>query len=514
MANWYVRPDGNDANSGSGYLASQAKQTIQAAYDASSNGDTVYIAPGRYFEQVTLSSTIDGIDWNDMYEFIGDPHCEQFLDMTPGEVIMEGMAENTYNTTYITQGAFTVSGSFYYARWKNICFYDFPKDGYGIWAPTSQTLRYVEVINCKFGTAENPMSAHAIGNSNTNILELRMYGCKCYCTNGAIYTRSGAVVKLWFNEIRTVKNAFWGNEYWGDSSEIMYNKIYNGGIYIPGDTTNVTVGGNYIEAQTNDVIQDGAVRLSGEYNNLKIWGNIMNLRTGSFSPGLYFAESNPSSALIMTFYGNRVVGGGYGIYCLGHGYNAGNSLSFRYNHFTGQLHAFRNQSNNNHNMSFNSNNVIGCGGGVYTNGTSYSITMSGNYLNRVPLSKEGQTANISESGTVGGENSSYKMGFYEENNQLIMRGYKYAPVYQIDVPTKIGEESKVIVDYELENTADKLSLAFEGVNTDFTGSLTGKAELTVTGIKDGYESVLMNGEFSTNTYTRKIKVNSITIQAV
>lgn len=82
MATYYVRPDGNNTNVGTGYLASQAWATITKAAQTMVAGDTVYIAPGTYYEMVTpLSGTVT---------FHGDPRCEFFPDFIHGAVIISG----------------------------------------------------------------------------------------------------------------------------------------------------------------------------------------------------------------------------------------------------------------------------------------------------------------------------------------------------------------------------------------------------------------------------------------
>ncbi len=88
MATYYVRNDGSDANTGLGPGRLQAWQTIQKALGAAgiSSGDTVYIAPGRYNEAITvnmISATVQTF-------ILGDPTCSQFSDIAPGFVRLVG----------------------------------------------------------------------------------------------------------------------------------------------------------------------------------------------------------------------------------------------------------------------------------------------------------------------------------------------------------------------------------------------------------------------------------------
>lgn len=54
----YVRPDGDDGNSGNADNPAEAKQTIQAAVDAASSGGTVHVAAGTYVEQVAIDKPL------------------------------------------------------------------------------------------------------------------------------------------------------------------------------------------------------------------------------------------------------------------------------------------------------------------------------------------------------------------------------------------------------------------------------------------------------------------------
>jgi len=105
MATYYVRPDGNNANTGLGSTANQAWQTLAKALGASGigSGDTLYIAPGTYTESVTIGGTYT----TPTYVY-GDPLCQQFTDISAGSV-RHSSASSTGNDRIIN--AILLSGS-------------------------------------------------------------------------------------------------------------------------------------------------------------------------------------------------------------------------------------------------------------------------------------------------------------------------------------------------------------------------------------------------------------------
>ena len=83
MATYYVRPDGNDSNTGLGSTTALAWRTVQKAVGATgiSSGDTVYIAPGTYLEQVVVGGTYSATT-----SIIGDTTASQFTGVNAGPV--------------------------------------------------------------------------------------------------------------------------------------------------------------------------------------------------------------------------------------------------------------------------------------------------------------------------------------------------------------------------------------------------------------------------------------------
>jgi len=105
MAIYYVRPDGNNTNVGTGPATNQAWATIQKALGATGigSGDTVYIAPGLYGEQVTIGGT-----YSTTTNIVGDPTASQFSGVSAGRVQIG--AYNNLNNAPLYTGA-TISGT-------------------------------------------------------------------------------------------------------------------------------------------------------------------------------------------------------------------------------------------------------------------------------------------------------------------------------------------------------------------------------------------------------------------
>ena len=105
MATYYVRPDGNNSNTGLGSGTSAAWQTLAKALGATGigSGDTLYIAPGTYTESVTIGGTYTAPTY-----VYGDPLCQQFTGISAGSV-RHSSATSTGNDRIVN--AILLSGS-------------------------------------------------------------------------------------------------------------------------------------------------------------------------------------------------------------------------------------------------------------------------------------------------------------------------------------------------------------------------------------------------------------------
>lgn len=122
MATYYVRVDGNNANTGTGPASNQAWQTIaKAITSAVAPGDTIYIAPGIYRESGLTPTFTNPSSNAQRISYIGDTSASQFIGVATGPVIITTYATNTSGqTTHLMIWAKD------YTSFTNICFIGYP----------------------------------------------------------------------------------------------------------------------------------------------------------------------------------------------------------------------------------------------------------------------------------------------------------------------------------------------------------------------------------------------------
>ena len=166
MATYYVRPDGNNANTGTGPATNQAWATIQKALGATSGlvgGDIVYVAPGHYLEQVTVGITSP----SSTVQIIGDVTASQFSGLSAGIVRLSGY-------TSAGNAAVTFSNSILKGTSKNnLSFSNFIFEGKGSGSVIGNGLvSFLTSQNIAFTKCLFSQQGYGAGNITGAVLEL------------------------------------------------------------------------------------------------------------------------------------------------------------------------------------------------------------------------------------------------------------------------------------------------------------------------------------------------------
>jgi hypothetical protein len=144
MAIYYVRPGGT--GSGTGPAIGQAWGTFQAPFTAGSGvtgGDTVYIAPGHYNEQVTITITNPTSTVN----IIGNTTASQFSGMSAGKVRLSGF-DSTGNNAATLSAPQLIATSKDFFSFTNIIFEGIPSGSTQLVRFT--TSKSISFYNCLF----------------------------------------------------------------------------------------------------------------------------------------------------------------------------------------------------------------------------------------------------------------------------------------------------------------------------------------------------------------------------
>jgi len=170
MATYYVRPDGNNANAGTGQAAGQAWQTLTKALGATgiASGDTVYIAPGSYNDSVTIGMTSATATTS----VIGDPTAAQFTGITAGPVLW---------TIYTALGASPTLTSIIATSKNFLSFQNIIFDGGTVVFTTSTNTSF---INCQFTNTSLAVSSFMLTLSSPTSTALSATISKCSFVGG------------------------------------------------------------------------------------------------------------------------------------------------------------------------------------------------------------------------------------------------------------------------------------------------------------------------------------------
>jgi len=168
MATYYVRLDGNNANTGTGQASGQAWATVAYALSSSSgfaSGDTLYVAPGVYTNQISVTITNPTVETN----IIGDPTCTVFAGVTAGPVVI-----TNYNSTLSGAG---YSGNVVSATTKNYLHFQniqFKLNNNGLSFTTCTNLKFTE---CAFIARLNAAQLLAVTSPTSTAVNISVTRC-------------------------------------------------------------------------------------------------------------------------------------------------------------------------------------------------------------------------------------------------------------------------------------------------------------------------------------------------
>jgi hypothetical protein len=223
MATYYVRPDGNDGNAGTGSATNQAWRTIQKALGATgiASGDTVYIAPGLYGEQVTIGGTYSATTY-----ITGDPTASQFSGVSAGRVQI-GAFTNLANAPIYT--GTTISGTsknnLYFSSIEFLLSCGSFSSSYGISLQTSQNNTFDK---CVFQQTNNA-AAHILNVSPPTSSALNMTVKNCVFI-GSTVSAVGYLVVIFGQNAVSDTTSF--------TNTIFQN--HNTGMYLDSITMSIT----------------------------------------------------------------------------------------------------------------------------------------------------------------------------------------------------------------------------------------------------------------------------------
>ncbi len=177
MATYYVRPDGNNANAGTGSASNQAWETVQYALTnatLTAGVNYIYIAPGVYRESVTLNITPTS---SNTLVISGDPNAAQFSGVTQGVVRLTNFVTDNANPT--SSRVFLASSKSYFTI-ENLFIDGFDNGGtltsgmVEAQSATNVTIRKCSIINTS--NASFPAGCYiSVASSNTNIVVEQCY---------------------------------------------------------------------------------------------------------------------------------------------------------------------------------------------------------------------------------------------------------------------------------------------------------------------------------------------------
>lgn len=164
MATYYVRPDGNDSNTGLGSTTALAWQTITKAIGATgiAPGDTLYIAPGTYRGTFTAAFT-NPANEGQRITIAGNPSASLFSGITAGPVVL-----TNYTSITASSGATVLTMAKDYITLQDVLFYANSGSNFGISADIQSTAFIANRIYCHTNENNSQSRGFSVAVSGNN----------------------------------------------------------------------------------------------------------------------------------------------------------------------------------------------------------------------------------------------------------------------------------------------------------------------------------------------------------
>ena len=175
MATYYVRPDGNNSNTGTGPATNQAWQTVTYALAnmvLTNGANYLYIAPGAYREAPTVTITPSSTQ---TLVISGDPTASQFSGLTAGAVRLTNFTSDTANPS--NANILTISGKTYITI-ENIYFDMYNTNSFNYCILGASNPNFITVQKCAFiGQDNGAYHVNAIQLSTSTTINVTIDKC-------------------------------------------------------------------------------------------------------------------------------------------------------------------------------------------------------------------------------------------------------------------------------------------------------------------------------------------------
>lgn len=280
MPTYYVRTDGSDSNTGLGPASNQAWVSIGKALGATgiSSGDTVYIAPGRYYEIVTANLTSPTAETR----IIGNPTASQFSGVTAGIVRWTAYQSDTSDDTNTPNLSVTSKD---YLTFENL--YIESNARYTSAAFNFTTCKYIKIRNCIFiqgGNNGNCLSLSApAAVGSTSIFDRNIFISKGVAninvegTGSTNYDMDITIANNLSINLYSGYNLYVTGTY-GGGVQIFNNTVFGGSRPIKVDSVSNTIHkiklyNNLVSFANNEIVHNGGTNgvIVGDYNRFNSW---------------------------------------------------------------------------------------------------------------------------------------------------------------------------------------------------------------------------------------------------